>query len=204
MKPNLNEYEQGSTRWSGEHRGVSYRLNHHAVSPEWNPDGIWCFYVYLTEDLFINPEDFAQFDRTVEVKAFGEDSFYEYYEYYSLPDLPWHSGVTWYEKTQQLNRRTGKYQTKLEIGCDYNHVWDRDSGYWQDKADVEQDAKRVIDALHEKFKLTLRCAYSGMRDAPERFYIPRHGNGFVHVSQQHKFSETDCPNWLPKIEALAA
>lgn len=200
--PTLEQYQRGGTTWRYEHRGVSYTLSHHGVS-EYQPEGTWCYYLHLLENMFQNPEDFALFDKDREVKEMlGTGSHYETHDYYSIPDLEFHGGATWYSKDTFLDRKSGKDFTALKIGCDYGHSWDRDGGYWEGMQEVERDAKRSIDILVDRFPMNARCEYCGIVAHPSEFYIAGNGRR-VHISQADKF-EDGWAAWRPRerIEAF--
>lgn len=191
--PTIEDYRQGATRWKREHKGIGYTLSHHGVS-DYSPAGTWCFYIHLLEPQFQSPEDFARFDREPEVQEFA-GTHREHYRYDDVPDHGFHGGITWYERRRYVDR-DGEVRKALEIGCDYNHSWDRDAGYWQRLEDVERDARALIDNLVAEVPLKVRCAYSGKLDMPDQFYTARNGSR-VHRSQASKFSETEWPTWLP-------
>jgi hypothetical protein len=180
--------------------GIRYKLSHHGVS-DYSPQGTWCFYVYLREEQFVSADDFARFDREPVVKEFA-GSHRQSYDYFDVPDHGFHGGITWYERTVQITK-SGAPTKVLEIGCDYNHSWDRDEGYWQGLDDVERDAKALIDALVADVPMKDRCAYSGKYDLPCAFYTARNGSR-IHISQLAKFSETEWPMWLPATDTEAA
>lgn len=201
--PTHEEYLKSAAVWRGEHNGVSYSLSHHGVS-DYSPDGTWCFYIHLTEEIFLSPESFAAFDREPEVKKMGGlESYYETYDYWSVPDHGFHGGITFYERTTYVGKFDGLPKKALKIGCDYAHSWDRDGGYWEGKNDVERDAKRLIEKLVIDYPVKARCGYSGVLDEPGAFYTARNGSR-VHRSQADKFSETEWPMWLPAEEAAVS
>jgi len=189
MKPTLEEMRSGSTVWSRTYRNVRYNLSHHGIS-EYSPEGTWCYYIFLTPDIFQNPQHFILFDKEPEIKEGfgGSDKLWLTYDYYDIPDLNFHGGVTWYSKEPYFDRVSGKQCYAIKIGCDYGHSWDRDSGYWQGMNDVDRDAKRSIDILADAYPIMERCAYSGKLDMPENFYVAKHG-GMVHNSLAGTFDE---------------
>lgn len=194
--PSLEQYQSGSTTWKREYKGVSYTLSHHGIS-DYSPQGTWCFYVFVTSNMFINDADFALFDREAELtELYG--SYRENYDYYSVPDYGFHGGITWYSKERFIDKE-GKEQTSLKIGCDYAHLWDRESGYWQGLDDIDRDVKALIDKLVEAHPVKLRCGYCGKLDNPDQFYTAKNG-AIVHKSQIEKIKENDglWEHWQPK------
>lgn len=194
--PTKKEYEEGSATWSGKYMGVSYSLNHHGIS-KYSPQGTWCSYIVLQENLFIDDKHFKVFDVEPEITELSPGSFWETYNYWDLPDLGLHGGITFYERTTHLNKHTGKHIKQLKIGCDYAHSWDRDSEYWQGKEQVEEDIKAVIRDLVRQYPVKHSCGYCGILDIPENFYTAKNGS-LVHKSKQSKFTEDHWPMWMEK------
>lgn len=199
MLPTLEQYRRGNSSWKGEHLGVQYSLSHHGVS-DYSPAGTWCFYIHLLEEQFVNAEDFAKFDREPEAREFA-GTYHEHYAYDDVPHYGFHGGITWYSREVYVGKSGARWKA-LKIGCDYAHLWDRERGYWQGFDDVERDAQALIEQLVDAVPLKVRCAYSGIYDAPECFYTARNG-ARVHQSQSAKFSETEWPTWLPAEPAKA-
>lgn len=188
--PTLEQYRSGATTWRREHRGVTFTLSHHGVS-SYSPQGTWCYYLHLLENMFQRSADFALFDREPELREFA-GSICEHYDYYSIPDLDFHGGCTWYSKDRFIDRKSGKWLTALKIGCDYNDLWDDEGGYWEGLEEVERDAKRSVDILADQFPLNVRCAYSGVVANPSEFYTARNGC-LVHESKKGDVDGL----WLP-------
>ena len=59
-----------------------------------------------------------------------------------LENLPWHGGVTFYEK-----RTCPDGSRYIKVGCDYGHYGDE--GHTYTLRDVIADAEATVDALHE-------------------------------------------------------
>jgi hypothetical protein len=181
MIPSYEEYRSGHTTWKGEHRGISYSLAHWGIS-SYQRYGIWNYYIHLLEEQFVNPDDFAKFNLEQEIYEFA-GSKRAHYPYDNLPDVELYGGITFYSKDTYINRE-GKTKTAVKFGCDYNHGWDREQGYPQDKAWVERDAKHSIDVLLDGYNFIWkeRCAWSGKWDISENFYTAKNGSR-VHKSK---------------------
>lgn len=199
MKPSLDQYEQSCATWKRWYKGIGYTLSHHGIS-ECQEEGIWCFYIHLLEEMFINPDDFSKFDREPVLKKLGSDSIYETYDYYDVPDYGFHGGITFYDRTFYVSKDGKKYKS-LKIGCDYNHLWDAESGYWQSLENVDYDCKSLIDKLVMAIPQKIRCGYSGKVGMPEEFYEAKNGL-FIHKSYQQKLLEDGWDNYLPKQHGL--
>lgn len=173
MKPTLDDFLKGAARWRGYHNGIAYELSWHGLS-DYNPDGTWCYYLHLYGEQFY-AEDWAQLRLESEDREFA-GSMHRHWRYDSFPDLDPHGGWTFGEMDKYLSR-DGKEYEHVKVGCDYNHLWDRESGYWQGREAVEQDAKRSIDLLCKMFpRRRVRCDYSGRYDDAENFYTARNGS----------------------------
>jgi hypothetical protein len=97
--------------------------------------------------------------------------FRPHYDYMSsvLAELPWHGGITYYEKSGGLDGGP-RY---VKAGCDLAHSWDDGRDY--DFAYVEQEAHRTINALRERFCLLRRCTWSGAWMPEEQLTQGKHG-----------------------------
>lgn len=197
--PTLAEYRQGSTTWKRDYKGVSYTLSHHGIS-DYSPQGTWCFYIFINSNMFVNHDDFSLFDREAEIVEIN-GNFRETFNYWDVPDYGFHGGITWYSKEGFVDRE-GQKQTSLKIGCDYNHLWDRESDYWQGLDEVESDAKSLIDKLVEQHPIKLRCSYCGKIDLPDQYYTAING-AVVHKSQIDKLKENGWDKWMPKEQGAA-
>lgn len=195
MKPTMADFEKSAARWNGEHQGIRYELSWHGMS-DYSPQGTWCWYIYVTSEQF-SAEDWAKLRLEHEDKQLSpESTFCRFYNYDRFPDLEAHGGWTFGEMDSYCGR-DGSEQERVKVGCDYNHLWDRESGYWQGRDAIEQDAKHSIDLLCKMFpSRRLCCRYSGRYDDADQFYTARNG-ALVHKSCASKFSEDEWPYWLP-------
>jgi hypothetical protein len=198
MKPMIDDFLSSCAKWTGTHEAVRYELSWHGMS-DYSPEGTWCYYLHLNQEQFY-PADWVALRLAREDKKFNS-SWYRHFDYGQFPDLDPHGGWTFGEMDTYLGR-DGKEYEHIKVGCDYAHSWDRDSGYWQGRAEVERDAKHSIDLLCKLFpRRRQTCSYCGLWDDPENFYTARNG-ALVHNSQREKFSDLHWPMWQP-AEAAA-
>lgn len=142
MKPEYSEYLSCSARWYGSHKGVKYELVHHGIS-DYQPEGIWCAYIYIYEH---EAEDFDKFYCPNEVKKFIDSSPYRVTnDYYSIPDMGFSGGITFYKNENYPHPKTGEPARSIKIGCDYNHLWDAERGYPDTLESVRHDTEALIE-----------------------------------------------------------
>ena len=197
MKPSLKDFLEAAAQWKGEHQGISYQLSWHGMS-DYRPDGTWCYYLLLRQEQFY-ADDWDKLRMERSDRQFA-NSWRRHYDYDSFPDLEPHGGWTFGEMSIYLGK-DGKEYEFIKVGCDYAHLWDRESGFWQGREDVEHDAKRSIDLLCKMFpRRRPRCGYSGIYDDPESFYTARNG-AIVHKSRRSEFSDDHWPEWQPVEDA---
>lgn len=194
MKPTLEDFLCSGARWNGAHRGISFELSWHSLS-DFKFQGIWCWYIILTEQQFYS-EDWKKLRLEREDKQLFAGSWYRHFNYDSFPDVEPHSGWTFGEMDVFLGK-DGKEYERVKVGCDYGHLCDEESGYWQRREDIERDVKRSIDLLCEMFpKRRERCAYSGVYDDSEKFYTAINGLR-VHEGSLPKLQEAGWEKWMP-------
>ncbi len=198
--PTLEQYRSGATTWRREHEQIIYNLAHWGVS-DYQPQGIWNYYLYLPENMFQRPEDFALFNLEPKVSLGYGDKFRQDYDYYSIPDLELSGGITFYDRLTGINPATGEPMFVVKVGCDYNHLWNGERGYSEDMEEVDRDAKRSLDVLVSRYALNRRCAYSGVIDHPSTFYLSNAGY-FIHNSRREALIAEGHPAWMPKEGAV--
>lgn len=199
MKPTLDDFLQSGASWHGEHRGIRFKLSWHGLS-EYSPEGTWCYYLLPNQQQF-TADDWEKLRLKRDDKQFfgGTGSWHRHYDYDNFPDLDAHGGWTFGEMGVYLGK-DGKEYEQVTVGCDYAHSWDRDSEFWQDREQIERDAKHSIDLLCERFpNRRPRCEYSGVYDDAESFYTARNGKT-VHKSYADKF-EDGWSAWRPQVAA---
>ena len=195
MIPSHADFLECAAKWRGEHHGIAYELSWHGRSV-YSPQGTWCYYLLLNEQQF-SPEDWKRLRLAREDKQFsGIGSWHRHYDYDAFPDLEAHGGWTYGEMTVFLGK-DGKEYEQIKVGCDYAHLWDRETGHPECRATVEYDAKRSIKRLVEMFpNRRERCGYCGKYDESDQFYTAING-ARVHRSQIDKLRETGWEKWLP-------
>ena len=195
MKPTYQDLLRCGATWRGEHLGIGYELSWHSCHEEHQPEGIWCWYIHLCDEQF-SESDWAKLRLKKEDKQLFEDRWYRHWCYEDFPDIEPHCGFTFGELKTYLGR-DGKEHEWVKIGCDYNHLWDREGGYWEGKDDVEHDVRKSIDLLIEMFpERKERCAYSGTYGERAEFYTAINGKR-VHKSKIETFKKEGWENWLP-------
>ena len=132
--------------YRGIYREINYKIIRHAKGREHTPanEGIWCFYIYLHES---KVKDFSKLWLPVKIVKFSlESRGYVNYEYYCEPfnSMEFHGGITYYCKYGE----TEGYRS-VEIGCDYNHLWDNERGCGYDVEDILVGVKCAIDSVYE-------------------------------------------------------
>lgn len=194
MKPTLEQFLESAARWDGEHLGIRYELSWHGYSADYTPTGIWCWYIIVTQEQF-HPDDWAKLRLERQDHDFN-GSKRHHWSYETFPDCDPHGEWTFGEVTTYMGRDGADYE-RVKVGCDYNHLFDREGGYWEGHDDLERDVKRSIEKLAAMFpNRRPRCGYSGRYDDAANFYTAINGR-LVHNSQREKFSTTEWPTWLP-------
>lgn len=195
--PTIEQYLKGNVRWRETYKGIGIELSFHGYTKagetpyEDITHGTWCYYLLLNELMF-RPEDWEQMLFTPYISDFGRET----YDYYNFPDVDFHSGITFYEVTDYYDGKVKRRVNTIKVGCDYNHLWDREAGYPDNYDSVLFDAKRSVSKLLERFPdVNKRCSYSGIWDRPEKFYTAK-GGMTVHESYEEKLREDGWENWL--------
>ena len=177
MLPTLNEYKKGVTNWDHRYRDIPIRLTHHSAYGD-TPHGIWNYYLFLKEPMFAYPDVFKLF-------SLGK--------YGNIPDLKFHGGVSFIEKSTFLYRPTMTICCLVKIGCDYNHLSDENLQELYTYSSVLQDAKDSVDFLYSNYKLNTVCCYSGIM-APRSEFIETSTGTFIHKTAKKQFDTVDPAN----------
>lgn len=182
--PTLDEFLRSTAVWNLEHRGIYYQLRWHAYSAEYQPQGIWNWYLRLPKPQFTE----ADWKTLTPQREDGD------IDYWKLPDLGAHGGWN-YAVIEQSHR----YGDVLVIGCDYNHSWDRDFDYRDGFTSVKLNAIEAIEELLNRFTPYLRCRWSGKYAPLTSGYLAKGGWFVLREFEQH-FQEQGWTSWLPKEE----
>jgi len=136
--------------WRGTYKGLHFEIKHWGVGQSHTPanDGTWNYYVWLPERKLL---DFAThwLEGRV-VKIIPESLGFVAYDYCAIPaaNVDWHGGVTYYAKHGEVEGFRS-----IELGCDYNHLWDHERGERYTLDEVVADVQRTIDELQPLLKL---------------------------------------------------
>lgn len=126
------------------YRGIHWTIKNWAYESEKDQLTKWNYYI----NLFINRFE----DKTLGKKFWPKDKKYDWgvvADYYSVPIIDscaFHGGVTAF--TKYINK--GPHGNRVEIGCDYQHLWDEGREY--NVEELLYDVKRTIDAFHSNVK----------------------------------------------------
>lgn len=135
-RPDAKRLEK-STQFRTNYRDVPVRLVYFMEH--------WCYYVYLHESKCTNFSELWLEDKLVKITPESEGWItHEYNEEPLLCNIEMHGGITYYAKHNYLEG----YRC-VEIGCDYNHLWDQERGYQPDIEEVLNDACNTVDWLYE-------------------------------------------------------
>ena len=130
--------------WHGKYRSVGWEIDANHWEDQRYPG--WCFYLYLHHDRMPEGELkqkalLAPYNCTYThngelrvSKTIGHD-----YTNCWLAGLPWHCGMTYYE------RFTNDYGQWIKAGCDYSHLWDEKSRAYYNVNFLLADVKHCIE-----------------------------------------------------------
>lgn len=138
--------------WCSTHLGVPFSIKFWGKEEGMNEgNGVWNYYVYLHEDFTPDFEKLWLPDKVYKFKPEAKGHItHDYYEI-GASDVDWHGGVTYYAKhgyTEGFRR--------VELGCDYSHLWDSEAGYPADLNWLLEDCKKTIEQLVQKLGLKTR------------------------------------------------
>jgi hypothetical protein len=140
---------QGIT-YRGTHKGLTFEVSHHSFESN-NGQGIWCAYIYLSEVIL---ENFEQFWLQPTVKKWTEESkrYYVFYDYNGGEitgfDLPLNGGLTFWEQSPDTPPCRW-----VKFGWDYNHLWDHEGGLGYDARYIASRCMQVIEQLLPHLKM---------------------------------------------------
>ena len=136
--------------WYGVYKGVSFKIK------QWQSEGaisgddtIWNYYLYLPLSKINEVDAKKLWLRARATKRSNGRKMYHYYNCEPLSDIYMQGDITWYRKSYTHND-----DKLVEIGCDYNHIWndrtyDLDEVYADVKLSVESVLKRFPELLKE-------------------------------------------------------
>ena len=172
MKPTYDEALNGTIQWRSEYKDIGILLSFHGYREDagYHSEGTWCYYLLLDERMF-KPEDWKKMWFKPKKTEYGLD-----HQYHRFPDVDFHCGITFYEQGVTYDRKTYKKIKTLKVGCDYAHYWDLERGYPDHYDSVLFDAKHSVSVLLNHFPdVKWKCAYSGIWDVQENFYVAKNG-----------------------------
>ena len=109
--------------WRGTYNKIPFKISQHGVGETYMPAGCWCYYLILPE--YLLKERFAEVwleDKLVKFTDVSPERVT--HDYYPLDNFDMHGGITYYEKHgHSVGHRS------VELGCDYQHLFDRERGY---------------------------------------------------------------------------
>lgn len=147
MKTEQNEEIRTEERreWTGRYRDVSFRISLHAVGERYTPgsEGIWCFYVFLNEQAVPNFSALWLEDKVYRYKPDAPGRITHDYMASIPSGIEFHGGITYYAK----HGHTEGFRC-VELGCDYNHLWDSERGGGYTLEEIKDDVKRCIDSIY--------------------------------------------------------
>jgi hypothetical protein len=108
-----------SVSFGKRYKDVGIEAVHHSVS-EFNPNGIWCGYIYLNSR--DNPEIMDRRGEVIKHDYHTKDGHWIVHRQHSYFDqFNWNGGITFYEETVTIDG-----QVRMKIGHDYAHSWDKE------------------------------------------------------------------------------
>lgn len=171
MKPSYDELLAGNTRWRHDLDGVTYLLSFHgyrADDPQAvHPEGIWCYYLLIPEQMFAHRwDDFAVTRKESGFEQPGPGWDHDWFD----------SEITWSSSEPQWCRGTERLWDSAKIGCDYAHLWHSEQGYPDTYESVMLDAQSTVKKfLEANPDRQLKSGYSYRWGVPEEFWVAHNG-----------------------------
>lgn len=145
--------------WTDTLHGVHFEIARWKFSSTEEGEDNWNYYIFLNKNAFTE-EQWGSIIPEIQTYEFGGKER-KSYDYYNSPiaGLPWHCGITYFEKISE---------DVFKVGCDYSHLYDEGMHY--SETHLEGDAKITIRALVEMFPDMKRwCAGDGKWRKLEEF-----------------------------------
>jgi len=141
----MNYPQPDCLTWNRYYRNIYIKISLHAIGRDHTPEnkGIWCYYIFIHESR-IPSELFKRLWLEDErIKLTDVSPWRITHDYYTddINALDFHGGCTYYAK----HGHTDGHRS-VEIGCDYNHLWDMEQGF-EDFDKVLSDAQNSVDKL---------------------------------------------------------
>jgi len=131
--------------WNRIHRDIPIKISLHAIGRDYTPEdkGTWCYYIFIRESK-VPKEVFQRFwleDKTFQIAE--NCPVWVTHDYYTddTSALDLSGGITFYQK----HGHTEGHRC-VEVGCDYNHIWDQERGF-RTFEEVLFDAQHSVDCL---------------------------------------------------------
>jgi len=139
--------------WRFTHAGLTVVVKHWGLerqqpfTPLNDGKGVWNYYVFLYESDLKNRFHEVWLPSKI-VKLTPESPGRVTHDYTSAPfaNVKWHGGITYYAKHGQL-----KGYRSVELGCDFNHVFDHERGLDYKLDVVVNEAKQTAEELAEMY-----------------------------------------------------
>ena len=161
------------TKFNGNHKGVEYEIHNFVIDSTFRGlEDCWTYYLFLTVERIPDVELASQI--WLDPKYDDEDRIsYDYWDCW-LSRLPWHGGVTYYDKISSADMR----RRVIKIGCDYQHYGDEQFNY--DEKWVQRDAIETIEAFLERVPDYKRhCGTVGGYWLPSEGIVSIDGQDFI-------------------------
>lgn len=107
------------------------------------PQNNWNYYCYLLESK-IRKDLFES--SWLEDKIMDWGITHDYYSPAFSVDIYWHGGVTWYQKFPNIPG-----YRMIEIGCDFQHLFDQERGFEYNLEEVFIECRRTAEELSKMF-----------------------------------------------------
>jgi len=122
-----------------------------------NDEYLWSHYIYINIDQQIPNKELADSFWLKPEMNNGYSKSWVVYNYFVYPidQLIFHGGCTHYSKISNID---ALYRV-VKIGCDYQHLWDKDRYYNLDY--IINQCKYTIDSLWQLTPINKHCLYCG-------------------------------------------
>jgi len=175
--------------WRGEHQSIQYKI-HKTVS--YNNHPLWCYYLFIPDKQV--PDYFESFWLPPKLHQIGDSRPRMFHDYMDCPlaYLDWHGGITFYQK------HTNDEGRWVEVGCDFDHTWDREAGFPYNVKLVQREAINTCVVFRQLFPLTLwRCNWNGQYYPMDQGGITKDGIFYSYEGLEHSASSNFPP---PAVE----